>query len=243
MSQSDRLISALKRELKSRDITYDDLASHLGVSESTVKRMFSKGGFTLERLEAIARYANIEILELARLGEADRHRVHALTHEQEQELVSDPKLMLTAICAMNRWQFEDIVTVYSFQAPELIQMLIRLDRLGLIELLPGNRIRLLVERNFSWLPQGPIHQFFVRQFQDQFLSGSFDAENELHEFRWGMIATEHAATITEGIRDLMAGFTEQTHSDELRPRGDTRGMCLLAAFKEWEPQEFEALRT
>ncbi len=242
MSQASRMVDALKHVLRARGITYEELAGHLHLSESSVKRLFSKGGFTLERLEAIARYANIELVEIARQAEADRLKVQALTHEQEAEIVADPKLMLAAIAALNRWDFNDILTVYQFSEPELIQALVRLDRLGLIELMPGNRIRLLIERDFAWLPQGPIQRFFMRQFQDQFLAGDFSGPGEVYEFRWGMITQEHAVAFAEKLNDLLKSFSDQTQSDELRPRGRARGMCLLTAFKEWEPEEFNSMR-
>ena len=45
------LISTLKRVLKTRGVTYADLAERIALSEASVKRLFSQGTFTLERLE------------------------------------------------------------------------------------------------------------------------------------------------------------------------------------------------
>ena len=48
---TEQLIDALKRVLKSRRLTYADLAAGVGLSEASVKRLFSQRTFTLERLE------------------------------------------------------------------------------------------------------------------------------------------------------------------------------------------------
>ena len=47
-----------------------------------------------------------------------------------------------------------------------------LDRLKFIELLPGNRIRLLVSRAFAWIPDGPIQRLFKSQLSQDFLKSN-----------------------------------------------------------------------
>ena len=49
------LVDALKRLLKAHDVTYARVAAGLGLSEASVKRMFSRRDFTLQRLEAATR--------------------------------------------------------------------------------------------------------------------------------------------------------------------------------------------
>ena len=53
MPQTHALIEALKRLLKARAVTYAELAQRIGVSEASVKRMFSQKQFTLQRLDQI----------------------------------------------------------------------------------------------------------------------------------------------------------------------------------------------
>ena len=155
MAQSQRIVDALKRALKAHGVSYAQVARRLELSESSVKRLFSTGGFSLARLEAVCDLVGLDLLELARQADAQRFRVPALTVDQEQEFVGDPALLLVAVCALNRWPFERILDRYRFTEPRLVGLLARLDRMGLIELLPGNRIRLRIARNFAWLPDGP----------------------------------------------------------------------------------------
>ena len=238
------MVQALKRVLRERRVSYDQIARHLGLSLSSVKRLFSTGGFTLQRLEAVCDLADVDLLELARQAEAQRLRVACLTREQERELVGDPALMLVAICALNRWQFERIVRQYRISGPRLVQLLVRLDRMGLVELLPGNRIRLRVARNFSWLPDGPIHRYFIEHVQNSFLSGAFVPDRDLHRFAWGMLSVESAAVLRAKMAELVETFDELTRGDEIRPGGENRthGSCLLVALREWEPAGFQAMR-
>ena len=86
--------------------------------------------------------------------------VSQLTLEQEKEIIRDRKLLLIALCALNQLTLEQIVDTYSASKTECIQLLIKLDRIKFLELLPNNQVKLLVARTFSWLPEGPIQQYF-----------------------------------------------------------------------------------
>lgn len=244
LAQSQSMVNVLKRKLRARRISYERIARHLGISLSSVKRLFSSGDFTLRRLEAVCELAEVDLLELAHDAEAERLRVTSLTEEQERELVADPELLLVAVCALSRWSFERIFDRYQMTKPHLIGLLVRLDRLGLIELLPENRIKLLVAPNFAWLPDGPIHRYFVNHVQTDFVSGAFDPERDMHRFAWGMLTAESAAVMRAKLADLVESFHELARQDEVRPRQETRtaGTCLLVALREWEPAAFRSKR-
>ena len=244
MVQSKRMADALKALLKARRISYGQVGRHLGLSLSSVKRLFASGAFTLPRLEAVCDLAGVDLLELARQAEARRLRVASLDAAAERELVGDPVLLLVAICALNRWPFERIVERYRLTEAQLIRRLARLDRMGLIELQPGNRIKLRIARDFAWLPDGPIHRYFVDRVQNEFLSGAFVPEQDLHRFAWGMLSPASAAELRSKMAELMEAFHERTRGDEIRPHLASRasGSCLLVALRQWEPAGFRAMR-
>lgn len=242
MVQSKRIVEALKQALRTRGVSYAQVARGLALSESSVKRLFSTGAFSLHRLEAVCDLAGLDLLELARQADAQRYRMPALTVDQERELVGDPALLLVAVCALNRWSFERILERYRFDPPRLVGLLARLDRMGLIELLPGNRIRLRIARSFAWLPDGPIHRFFVDRLQSEFLAGAFEPERDVHRVAWGMLSAESATALRTRIAALTDAFDELTRGDEVRADTTARGTCLLVALREWEPSPFRAMR-
>ena len=128
------LVEALKRMLKGRAITYSKVAAGLGLSEASVKRMFSRRDFTLQRLEDVCRVAGIEFGELTREAAGEDSGMTHLSAEQEREIVSNPTLMLIALCAVGNWTFRQIVDTYDIAEAECVRCLARLDRLRIIEL-------------------------------------------------------------------------------------------------------------
>ena len=168
MAQTQALIAALKQVLKSRNVTYAEIARRLRMSEASIKRVFAKQTFTLDRLDKICGILGIAITDLAKMVEHEAERVTQLTLEQEREIVADPKLMLVAVHALNLWTLEEMVAHYTISKTDCIRLLARLDRLRIIDLLPNNRIRVIVGRNFQvagsrsavgWIPRaGPEQQ-------------------------------------------------------------------------------------
>lgn len=242
MAQIPALVAALKKALKSHGLTYADVAEALGLSEASVKRLFSNQDFTLDRLERIAALMQMDFADLVRLMEDGRDKLTQLSVGQEEELVADTRLLLAAVCALNHWRFEEILDTYALGELELVRLLARLDRLKFVELLPGNRIRPCVARDFHWRPDGPIERFFRARVQQDFLAAPFDGAGERLAFATGMLSWAANAQLQERIARLLAEFAEAHRRDTELPLSDRHGNCLLVALRPYEFGAFEALR-
>ena len=242
MAHTAALIEVLKRELKARGVKYADLARHLRLSEASVKRMFSKRDFPLKRLDEICSYARIDFLDLARALAREETLISELTFEQEKEIVSDKKLFLAAVCALNHVTFDQIVARYDITPAECVRLLTRLDRLKFIELQPGNRIRLLVSRTFSWLPDGPIQRFFNDQAHTEFFRSRFNRPDEFLLVENGMLSKASSAQIVERLKRVAREFSELHSDDERLPLEQRSAMSVLVALRHWELAAFAELR-
>ena len=242
MTESERLVATLKRLLKRQGITYRRVAEGLGLSEPTVKRLFSKGSFTLERLAQVASLLGMSVAEIAQQADQAPSSVRTLSEAQEGELVAEPGLLLVAACALNGWTPAEIAATYRFTKAECLRRLLKLDRLGLITLLPGDRIRLNVARDFDWRPGGPIQGFFRKQEKDDFLASDFAREGESLAFLFGMLTPLAKARLDAQLRKLRDEFAELHRESLAAPFAQRGGACLLVAQRDWEPRSFAALR-
>jgi len=242
MAHSAAMVDVLKRELKARGVTYAHVARKLGLSEASIKRMFSRRSFTLHRLDQVCELANTEFSDLARGLQQEEKLVSQLTYEQEKEIISDRKLFLVAVCALNHVSMEHIVATYDLSRAECIQLLARLDRLGFIQLQPGNRIRLLVAPNFSWLTDGPIQRFFKQQAHNEYFRSRFDRPDEYMIVVNSMLSRASSASIVAKLKRL-ARECSDLHSEDARlPLGERSAMSVLLAVRHWELQAFAELR-
>lgn len=242
VAQTGSLVEALKRELKSRGITYGHVARDLKLSEASVKRMFSRRDFSLKRLDEVCRCAQIEFSELARAVAREQTLISHLTLEQEKEIVSDRRLFLVAVCVLNQVTFEQIVETYDVSTAECVKLLARLDRLKFIALMPGNRVRLLVSHTFSWLPDGPIQQFFNKQAHSEFFRSRFNRPDEFMLVVNGMLSKTSSAHVVTRLKRITREFSDLHNDDAQLPLGERAPMTLLVAVRHWQLAAFAELR-
>ncbi len=242
MPQTAPLIDTIKRVLKAQGKTYADVAKVMELSEASVKRLFAEKNFTLQRLDKICEFLGMEISDLVRAMEASGEKLTELTEEQEKELAADTKLLLAAVLLLNKWSFEEITSTYQIDTHEGIQLLARLDRMKLIDLLPGNRVKLKISRNFSWRKNGPIQQFFEEQVQADFLRSRFNKPGENRIFVSGMLSRRSNEEIQRRMRRLNNEILALLAEDEALPVEEKFGTAMVMALRPWEPKLFEALR-
>ena len=239
---SQVLLNTLKRELKAQGITYADVATRLELSESSIKRLLSGSKLSLDRLEQLSQLVGMEISDVVQKMGEERKRLEMLSEEQEREVADDPRLLLVAICVLNLWTFDEIIEKYYLSEHECIQLLAKLDRLKLIELLPLNRFRLMVANHFRWIPGGPIQVFFRKTVQPDFMKSSFSGAGEKFLFRNGMLSRGSNATMIKKMERLVAEFNELDDDDAGLPLDERFGSSILVALRPWEFRYFRELR-
>lgn len=243
MSQTAQLVDTLKKILREQKITYADVAGHLDLSEANVKRMFSKRHFTLDRLEQVCALANVDLSYLMTRMNEGSLIIDELTLEAEQELVNNEKLLMMAQLLINRWELEDITTTYEFEEHEVTRLLAKLDRLGIIELLPGNRVRNLISRDFRWIHNGPVYKYFEKHVAAEFFNCKFNPKaGELLIFMAGMLTRTSNAHMQNRIRGLAREFDELCREDGKLPVEESYGTGLVLAMRPWELSVFANYR-
>jgi transcriptional regulator with XRE-family HTH domain len=238
---STHLLNALKRALRRKGITYQAAAKELHLSESSIKRLFAERSFTLPRVEKLCELAEIDLSTLVQQAEAHIRQTEQLTTAQEQEIVDDPRLLLVGVCLINRFTFDEILSKYDFDEAELTRIFVRLERLDVIEHLPGNRYRLRLANDFGWQPGGPIQRFFLRSIVKEYLSEApFTPEYHMH-YVWGMLTRESAQELATRIQRLIDEYARTAAGDAHLPMSDKLTSSLLVVFREdWEPAVFKA---
>jgi DNA-binding Xre family transcriptional regulator len=242
MSQASILVDALKSALRRRGLTYVDVGRRLKLSESSVKRMFAQKNLRLERFEQICALMGLDLADLLQLAHEAETRITELTEEQERELVSDPKFLLVAVLALDHWPAARILETYRLSEPELVKMLTRLDRMRIIDLMPENRIKVRLARNFSWRKAGPIQRFFEERLQQDFFESSFLRPSELRVIVNGSLSPRSIELLQGHIRRIADEFDSLLGEDR-HMRHETRtGVSLMMAMRPWEPNLFAAMR-
>jgi transcriptional regulator with XRE-family HTH domain len=240
MAQVSLLVTELKRYLKAQGITYAALGRQLDLSESSVKRLFARQTFSLQRLEQVLNLLGLEIADLVTLMNERREFLTELTPEQEDALLAEPKQLLLTYLLINGWPLAEITSTFAIDETEAERLLIRLHRARIIELLPFNRVKLLTARNFTWRKDGPVQKFFTREVQRDFLDSSFAGPGEHSRFVAGLLTRASLAQLQQSIDRVAREFDELVRRDASAP--DRRSCSAVFALRPWEFSMFTALR-
>ncbi|WP_457418182.1 helix-turn-helix domain-containing protein [Roseateles sp. P5_E7] len=240
MSSTQSLVSLIKAELKSQGLSYAELAQALELSESSVKRMLAPGGeMPLSRVDEICRVLKLEFAELAGRLASQSPAQRQLSLEQEKAVVADPKLLLVAICCLSLWALEDVLARYRLSEADAVAALVKLDRLGVIELRAHNRYKLKVAKTLRWRPQGPVMTFFRERVMADFFAGGFDGEGELLTLVHGEFGAGHARELAERLQRTADDFARQHLLDQKLPSAEKRPYSVIIGLRSWV---FEAFR-
>lgn len=234
MSQTKALLTALKKCLRAKGLTYRDVAQALSLSEASVKRIFSEQSFSLQRLEEVCRFLDMSIYDLARLTRLDTEdEITRLSLEQEQGLADDLLVLTYFYLLLTGRTPPKIAEEFGLDDLQQSTMLARLSRLKLVELYPTNNGRLLTSRRIEWRSDGPIRKQFQQQVLQAFVDSRFEADNEEFRFDTGELSEASVSVLMKKFEKLSREFDELVDLDISMPASKKVAYAMLVGFRPW----------
>ncbi|SMP23685.1 helix-turn-helix domain-containing protein [Shimia sagamensis] len=211
------LFEVLKSVLKARGMTYAELASALGLSEPTVKRVFSERDCKLSRITEICNVLGLTLDDL--VTEANRVEVRPihLGDRLEIQLSEDPHAFHLFLLLLDGMSSETICEQYQLEEIELFSLGRRLEKLGLAEVMPNTVIRLTVQAPVHFRRDGPLHQKLLQLNMD-FLRASFlrkDTAHSTFSTQTRRISQKTARHIVQRVRELQLELATLARTDQL----------------------------
>lgn len=237
------LFALLKTVLKARGITYADLAKRLGLSEPTIKRIFAEQDCKLSRMNDICAVLDLTLEDL--VAEANRVDVKPirLTGHQEARLAEDRAAFNLFLLLLDGMTQEVIQTHYQLDSTRIFDLGRTLEKLGLAEVLPGNRVRLTTQGPVEFRRDGPLHQALVT-LNMQFLRRAYldpDTDHSAYLTQTRRMTRKTAQHILGRLRDVQIELSNLARRDQL-----TQPAEALDSYKigiALSPIEFSELLT
>ncbi len=228
------LFDSLRAHLKARGLTYSQVAEGLDVSEVTIKRIFASNDCSIERLEQMCEFLQLELKDLVKRTPKRRQLIEHLTAKQEEELASNKKLLMVAVCVMALWTFDDMCAYLRMTNVECVRLLNRLDALGFIEVRPKHQYRLLVARDFSWIRGGPIMRL-VKGFSTDYFDHHFEGEGEVLKIINVRVSPEVRETLKAKLEQIAQQYADQVAVDSHLPLSERPPLSICIAVRQWVP--------
>lgn len=234
----------LKSALKTSGMRYIDLARKLRVSEATVKRTLNGEDLSLKKLAEVCEKLELDLFSVMERASMLEDGTHYFTYEQERVLASNFQLFLFfRLLVLNR-PVEDIMKELALDEKACREILRKFEDCGLIELHPGDKIKLLAKFPYKWSEEGPLHKKYTKHLLERVVEEieTVGINNERRGVEKTCLVTELALGPESGAsfqEELEAVFHKYKvlSKMEMKALGRERkifsGMILAGEFSWW----------
>lgn len=218
-SEFQNLASCLRAIMKAKKVTYASLAKQLKVSEATMKRFFTATDGSIGRVAEICSALSISFADLVEQSKNQGEHVFTLTIEQESFFASHPNYFAFFQELLEKnLSPKEIRTKHGISQYSVTKYLRQLDKMGLIEWQPSDRVKLKVQGTHNWLDSGPLQQKFLPADNMAFLK--YVEKNFQQDLHFLTTSNRHVhpetlrALISE-LKPLISSFRKRVYRDEV----------------------------
>lgn len=241
-NQSQRLLTVLKRYLKTGGWTAARIAERLKISEATAKRWLAGKALTLDRLVSLAALCDLTLSELVRETEQPSAGLALeLTLAQERALLSDEFLALIFFTILSGYPPHETAADFMLPARMVEAALMKLERLALIDRLSGGRVRPLVDRTIIWR-KAPMRLLFEERMKAQFMTIDFSAIETVYASEMVKLSKQGAAMLAELIEEYRRDVQTLAQRDREVAHLPSEWYTTLAVMRPLDTSGLERLR-
>ncbi len=108
----------------------------------------------------------------------------------------------------------------------------------MIELQPGNRVRLLVSRHFSWRAGGPVQKYINQKLLREFFASHFVEPTEEFFFLGGRVSAQALSQMKRAMQGAARECAEIIERDRSSTQ-DRFGVAFVLALRPWNYSGFK----
>lgn len=158
-----------------------------------------------------------------------------LTEVAEDELAADPQLLLALYLLLLGTPVAAIRKKLGTDKPAFHKIARRLERLGLVEVLPGEAVRVKVRKSVRWRADGALARRYSPSIQAEFFATHFKGEQEHQDFLTGALTPESYKILKRKIVEVFRQFDELSDLDAAAAEERTEGFWFYAGIRPWDP--------
>lgn len=245
-SAGETLRHQFKSLLKERKITYSALAKKLNVAEVTVKRWMTSHDMSFETLARICSILELNPVAIVEKRSAENFLGRQYSEEQEKYFSTHPVETYLFVKAMMGLSFEQLKSLPGQTPTTIIRAMRQMEKVGLIRLLSGNKIRMMVKGPFRWRNNGELQKTYFNSFCESIFDHfrkfqrihDFPTNSEFAVFRPFEFYLDQATAneFSAEIASVLLKYRSLSHKQVLRwvnPR-PVAGFIAVDFFNAWE---------
>ena len=219
-TQFASLTRALKTVLKSKGLTYAELAQLIDMSESGLKKLLTAEDGSVGRLDTMCRALGIKLLDLIQIAEAE-----SPVSEFRLPLKVQEFFIANFDCFRVFWMLmydelppEKIQSELKMSEKEFWKHVRQLDRFDLVKVGESNRLTLPQRDHLVWANEGPLIDLLLRTWGRGLMeqvAANRNAEDHYLSLRMFRLTQASRSDLLQAVKDLKREFGHRSLRERL----------------------------
>lgn len=226
-------VENIKARLKEMKITYAELADGIGMSESGVKKIFTGSDGSFQRLAQICKYAGISLSEIL---DSESRAEGVFSAEQQSAFLKEPEIFqLYWLLAYERRSLIDVENFLRLTKADSARQLQRLEQLGLLKVLAGQRLRLPSVEALQLNGDGPFMRKILQDWSQRFIAKMAKpsiSPNEFFSLRYLRMRSETYDALIKAQKELETDFLKRAAREMKSGVTDLQHVRWLSAMDD-----------
>lgn len=173
------ILNLIKKILKERGVSYSQLATQMGLSESGLKKILSSDDASYGRISQIVTSLGLRMVDLMMELEKSEARPVAFNDDEQAYFLKNPEAFHFFVrLVIERKSADDIQNEFKMKAAVVFKYLNKLDEFGWIKLGPGNKVKLLPLSLVEDFGSGPLLDKVYQEWGKQAVEDLAKPENQ-----------------------------------------------------------------
>ena len=233
------ITAAIKRLLKEKGLGYRTLSVRTGIPLSTLKKNLTARDCSLDRVNRICEALDVSLEEVLSTLAEQKQSMFSFSDEQAAYLKENPQAFsLYWYLVFERKEVDEISGLMKLNTRALNALLLKLDKLALLALQPGDRIKLPRMRPVRWVRGDAFIESLFHGWAKRLLSEALaktQSEKSLFILQMYQLTPESAKELAKAVEDLDREFSQRTIREMRMHPG--KATPIRAAFIQ-EPGSF-----
>lgn len=231
------ILSVIKKILKSRSLSYQKVAEGLGVSEVSIKRIFSGDTISLKNLLLICDLLNVSFLDIATIAKENSTTEYLLNKRQDDFFSEHPRLYALFIDLYRRTSPIKVKEYWNLTETEYFKILRNYEKLDLLTLYPGNHFKFNMTGIIKIPSSGKLKKLFFKHNLEFLAHVQVHAQTPGYLIQTSeiLLSHENIKSLTRDLEDLSQKYRSKAFTDEtVLPEQDKKSIRLLVAMAPYQ---------
>ena len=211
-------IEAIKKALKARGLTYEELARSLRMTESGIKKMLNGKDISFQRIIQICKVLDILPGQIFSLSEKSSLPILHFSDKQQEALIQERKLLAVYwLITIEKKSFDEIVLQLKATPSEIKN---RLQKLVTLELVTQKRNQFFPKHQgkFRWPDDSKLARLLNQEWSQQTLKKSLsfkESKDTYHRFAALKLSKEAYLKFQQKFHEIFDEMAQQSEREEL----------------------------